>query len=77
MKQISALIFLLGALAMIGGGVWVWLYIMTLVAKNYGPGFAVAALFLSMGAAKLYWHWLAAPWRAWLRLWADIDRRFD
>lgn len=77
MKKVSALIFLVGAMAMVCGAVWVWMYILTTIAKDYGPGFAFAALVLSAVFIKFYWDWIAAPWRAWMALWNDFDRRLD
>ena len=75
-KKISGLIFLLGALVMICGAVWVWMYILTEIAKDYGPGFAVAAVAVSAVLIYEFWDWVSFPWRAWLALWREIDTRF-
>jgi len=75
MKKIPSLIFMVGALAIVCGGVWVWMVIMTAIAGNYGPGFALAFVLASGFAAITYWDIIALPWRAWAALCIDIDRR--
>lgn len=75
MKNISALIYLLGCLALICGGVWTVMMILTQVADNYGPGFGLGALVLCIFLSYGYRHVVGIPFVAWAALWAHWDAR--
>lgn len=72
-KGLSALVYLLGCLAMICGAVWVIMVELVTIAQSYGPGFGLAALVACIYICIQYSNVIARPFRLWTALWGGVD----
>ena len=79
-NTLSIVIFLAGCLAIVCGGVYVWLYIVITTTKQFGIMAGWLSLFASAGLLLRYHETIRLPWDFWLGLWRwaddEIGRRF-
>ena len=71
---LSALIFLLGVLFILGVGLYVWAYLVISTAK---AGYVVGWLVALSSFWLAYRYDLSAPWRLWFMLWSWADREIE
>lgn len=72
-KGLSALIYLLGCLAMICGAIWAVMVELVAIAQSYGPGFGLGALVAAIWMCCQYSEVIARPFRLWTALWVGVD----
>jgi len=73
-KALSALILMIGCLAITLAAVWAWLSIITALVESLG-WFAATIFWVASAAALFYWNAnIKAPVLLWLKLWEYVDR---
>ncbi len=73
-KALSALMLMVGCLAITLAAIWAWLSIATALIESLG-WFAGAVFWVGSAAACFYWDAnIKAPVLLWLRLWKYVDR---
>jgi len=75
LEGISALIFLLGALAMVAGATAAWLTVVVMATIAYGPWAGAGAIGVSAYLFARFHEWVRLPWQYWYDLWRIADRR--
>jgi len=77
MSGLSALIFLMGSLALLGSAATAWAYVIV-VAATQGHWTVGAAVFVaSLWSAQRYEDTLRAPWDLWFALWLNLDHELE
>ena len=73
LKGVSALIFLLGCLAMVAGLTYVWLFLIVSITKELGWIVGLVALLATIYGQYRFREHLESPWRVWHAIWKWAD----
>lgn len=75
MRSLSALIYLLGNLILLSGGVGSCIYLLVATSITYSVGVAACGVVLLIVGILKYWEYITIPWVLWRESWVNIDRR--